>query len=160
MLNDIEVLDRPDPNFWMASAYLIPDTPGADVKPGQTGFKTVPINRMVPRSFVTNLIDGASVQPGARIALRGIAFGGDRGVGRVDVSTDQGEIWQDTTLGPDEGSYGFRQWRTDVVAPGSGAVEVMARCTNSAGLAQPAAANWNGGGFMRNVIESLRLVVA
>src|SRR6202453_3887098 len=27
MLNDIEVLDKPDVNFWMAKAYLIPDTP-------------------------------------------------------------------------------------------------------------------------------------
>ena len=51
MLNDIEVLDAPDTSYWMAVAYRIPDTPGAAVKPGQTGFKTVPINRMVPRSF-------------------------------------------------------------------------------------------------------------
>jgi DMSO/TMAO reductase YedYZ molybdopterin-dependent catalytic subunit len=160
MLNDIEVLDAPDGNFWMASAYLIPDTPGADVKPGQTGFKTVPINRMVPRSFVTNLADGDPVQGGARVALRGIAFGGDCGVGRVDVSTDRGGTWQEATLGPDEGRYGFRQWRTAITALGSGAIEVMTRCTNSSGLAQPMAANWNGGGFMRNVIETVRLVVA
>jgi DMSO/TMAO reductase YedYZ molybdopterin-dependent catalytic subunit len=55
MLNDIEVLDTPDENYWMATAYRIPDTPHASVKPGETGFKTVPINRMVPRSFFTNV---------------------------------------------------------------------------------------------------------
>ena len=59
MLNDIEVLDAPDDNYWMATAYRIPDTPHANVTPGQTGFKTVPINRMVPRSFITNLTAGA-----------------------------------------------------------------------------------------------------
>ena len=58
MLNDIEVLDTPDDNYWMKTAYRIPDTPRANVKPGQTGAKTVPINRMVPRSFFTNLTDG------------------------------------------------------------------------------------------------------
>ena len=27
MLSDIEVLDQPDTNYWMATAYTIPDTP-------------------------------------------------------------------------------------------------------------------------------------
>ncbi len=36
MLNDIEVLDQPDANFWMKTAYTIPDTPHADMKPGQS----------------------------------------------------------------------------------------------------------------------------
>ena len=31
MLEDIEVLDAPDENFWMKTAYLIPDTPRADM---------------------------------------------------------------------------------------------------------------------------------
>src|SRR5665213_3162820 len=60
MLNDIEVIDKPDDNFWMAKAYTIPDTPHANMRPGQTGVKFVPINRMAPRSFITNLAPGAS----------------------------------------------------------------------------------------------------
>ncbi len=66
MLSDIEVLDKPDEQYWMKTAYRIPDVPGANIKPGQTGFKTVPINRMVPRSFVTNLQDGARWRPERR----------------------------------------------------------------------------------------------
>src|ERR1700733_5816606 len=82
-LNDIEVLDAPDTNYWMATAYRIPDTPHANVTPGQTGFKSVPINRMVPRSFFTNVKSGDPVRSGAAVLLRGIAFGGDRGVAQV-----------------------------------------------------------------------------
>src|ERR1700684_2076367 len=67
MLNDIEVLDAPDQNYWMATAYRIPDTPYANVKPGETGFKTVPINRMLPRSFVTNVQNHATVKAGATV---------------------------------------------------------------------------------------------
>jgi hypothetical protein len=37
---------------------------------------------------------------------------------------------------------------------------LQARCTNANGEAQPTEPNWNPGGFMRNVIESVRLVVA
>jgi hypothetical protein len=160
MLNDIEVLAAPDDSFWMATAYRIPATPGANVKPGETGFKTVPINRMVPRSFFTNVADATTVKPGAALAVRGIAFGGDRGVARVDLSADGGRTWRPAALGRDEGAYSFRQWTAEVTAPASGALTLMARCTNTAGAEQPAAPNWNGGGFMRNVIESVRMTVA
>ncbi len=160
MLNDIEVLDAPDESFWMKTAYRIPDTPGANVKPGETGFKTVPINRMVPRSFFTNVANGTTVRSGAPVPVRGIALGGDCGVARVDLSTDEGRTWQQTTLGPDEGRYGFRQWTAPVTAPASGSLTLMARCTNINAIAQPEEPNWNGGGFMRNVIESVRLTVA
>jgi hypothetical protein len=156
-LNDIEVLDAPDTNYWMATAYRIPDTPHASVAPGQTGFKTVPINRMVPRSFFTNVKSGDRVRSGAMVSLRGIAFGGDRGVAQVEISTDQGQSWQNTSLGRDEGKYSFRQWSTQITAPQSGKLVLQARCTNIQGEGQPAEPNWNGGGFMRNVIESVEL---
>jgi DMSO/TMAO reductase YedYZ molybdopterin-dependent catalytic subunit len=156
-LNDIEVLDAPDTNYWMATAYRIPDTPHANVEPGQTGFETVPINRMVPRSFFTNVKSGDRVRSGTTVALRGIAFGGDRGVAHVDISTDQGQSWQNTSLGRDEGKYSFRQWSAQITAPQSGELLLQARCTNTEGAAQPAEPNWNGGGFMRNAIESVEL---
>ncbi len=159
MLNDIEVLDTPDNNFWMATAYRIPDTPAASVKPGETGFKTVPINRMVPRSFFTNLTNETTVKAGSSLPVRGIAFGGDCGVARVDLSTDGGQSWQQASLGPDEGKYGFRQWTAQVAAPASGALTLMARCTNTKDIAQPSEPNWNPAGFMRNVIESVRIAV-
>ena len=80
MLSDIEVLDAPDESFWMKTAYRIPDTPHASVRPGETGFKTVPINRMVPRAFFTAVQDGDTVKAGAPLPLRGIAMGGATGV--------------------------------------------------------------------------------
>src|SRR5882757_1072432 len=101
MLNDIEVLDAPDENYWMKTAYRIPDTPHANVRPGEVGFGTVPISRMVPRSFFTNVTDATAVKPGAPISVRGIAFGGDCGVSRVELSADGGQIWQPTTLDRD-----------------------------------------------------------
>jgi DMSO/TMAO reductase YedYZ molybdopterin-dependent catalytic subunit len=160
MLNDIEVLDAPDENYWMKTAYRIPDTPHASVKPGETGFKTVPINRMVPRSFFTNVTDATTVKPGAAMPVRGIAFGGDCGVSEVALSTDSGESWQKTALGKDEGTYSFRQWSTTVTAPRTGTLALQVRCTNTKGEVQPAEPNWNGGGFMRNVIERAQVKVA
>jgi DMSO/TMAO reductase YedYZ molybdopterin-dependent catalytic subunit len=160
MLNDIEVLDKPDTNFWMATAYTIPDTPHANVQPGQTGFKSVPINRMVPRSFITNIKAGDTFKAGVSTLVRGIAFGGDTGVARVDFSGDQGKTWRQTQLGKDEGKYSFRQWQTSFVPPAPGSQVLMARCTSSSDETQPDVPNWNPAGFMRNVIEQTPVVVA
>ena len=157
MLNDIEVLNTPDDNYWMKTAYRIPDTPHASVEPGQTGFRTVPINRMVPRSFFTNITNGQTIVPGSPIPVRGIAFGGDCGVAKVELSTDRGQTWQPTGLGNDEGTYGFRQWSSWVTAPASGELVLMVRCANTKGTVQPPEPNWNGAGFMRNVIETVHL---
>ncbi len=156
MLNRIEVLDRPDDNFWMKTAYTIPDTPGATMTPGETGVRMVPINAMVPRAFVTNLRGGETVRAGAETTVRGLALGGDAGVRTVDVSFDGGASWAAAALGRDEGPYSFRQW-TARVTPAPGDVSVTVRCTNARGLAQPAAPIWNPSGFMRNPIETTAL---
>ena len=160
MLSDIEVLAQPDTNYWTATAYTIPDTPHANVQPGQTGFKSVPINRMVPRSFITNIKPGDSLRAGAPTLARGIAFGGDTGVSRVDFSSDGGNSWVQAQLGKDEGKYSFRQWQASFSPPARGSQVLMARCTSSSGETQPNTPNWNPSGFMRNVIEPTPVVVA
>ncbi len=115
---------------------------------------------MPPRSFLTNLTGGQTVKPGAPLALRGIAFGGDCNVARVEISTDMGLTWRQAALGRDDGPYSFRQWTATAQTPASGAMTVSIRCTNTKGEAQPAVGNWNGAGFIRNRIENARLTVA
>jgi DMSO/TMAO reductase YedYZ molybdopterin-dependent catalytic subunit len=154
MLNDIEVLDSPDTNFWMKSAYTIPDTPHANMKPGETGVPMVPINKLNPRSFITNIKAGATVLAGKPMAVRGIAFGGAAGVKRVDFSSDGGKTWEGAHLGRDEGRYSFREWQARFTPAAKSDYTLMARCTNTDGDAQPSEPNWNPAGFMRNVIES------
>ena len=158
MVQGIEVLDGPDENFWTKVAYTIPDTPGADMTPGQAGVRMVPINRMVPRSFITNLTDGAWIKAGPTL-VRGIALGGAVGVRAVDLSIDGGSTWTPAALGADEGRYSFRAWQATLGLP-HGDAAVMVRATNTDGLAQPATPNWNPSGFMRNVIETTRLTAA
>jgi DMSO/TMAO reductase YedYZ molybdopterin-dependent catalytic subunit len=158
MLNDIEVLEQPDTNYWTKVAYTIPDTPHASIEPGETGVEMIPINRMVPRSFVTNATSGSRMKAAAPTTLRGIAFGGDCGVASVDLSIDRGQSWHQTQLGKDEGKYGFRQWQTRITLPAPGEYSVLIRCTNSNGIAQPDTPNWNPAGFMRNVMESIDII--
>jgi DMSO/TMAO reductase YedYZ molybdopterin-dependent catalytic subunit len=157
MLSDVEVLTAPDQNYWTAKAYRIPDTPGADVKPGATGFATKSITRMVPRSWVTSHADGTRVAGPVR--LRGIALGGDSSVAKVELSIDGGRTWREAKLGPDEGKYSFRRFEAEL-PPVAGEVTILSRCTNAAGETQPLTPNWNHSGYLRSLVEPVRLVRA
>ncbi len=158
-LNDIEILDAPDDNYWMKTAYLIPDTPRADIKPGQAGVTMVPINRMVPRSFITSHGAGTKLKARSNATIRGLAMGGDCGIAKVEVSADGGRTWSETKLGRDEGAYSFRQWTAKVAMPDAGNAILAVRCTNTKGEVQPDTPNWNPSGFMRNVVERLPVTV-
>ena len=120
----------------------------------------MPVTRNFPRSFITNIRSGDAVPVGTPARARGIAFGGNCGVARVDLSIDSGKSWQPTQLGRDEGEYGFRQWQTQFTLPSRGEHTLMIRCTNTNGEAQPDSPVWNPAGYMRNTIESSHVVAA
>ena len=159
-LNDIEVLDQPDTNYWTVKGYRFPDVPDHTVAPGQTGYNLVSITKLFPRSFVTNLKDGDKVASAKPVHLRGIAFGGDCGVAKVELSLDGGKSWQPTKLGKDEGKYGFRRWESNLALPGAGTHAISVRCTNSKGEAQPLKTVWNPQGYMRFNVETIKLTAA
>jgi DMSO/TMAO reductase YedYZ molybdopterin-dependent catalytic subunit len=159
MLSDIEVLNKPDENFWMSTAYRIPDTPGGIMKPGEKDVRMVPIDRMLPRSFLTNLKDGDKIHVGAQTKVRGIAFGGDAGLKEVAFSSDGGANWKSAMLGEDHGAFSFRQWHADFAANKPGRRTLMVKATNRNGITQPARAGWNPGGYMRNVVEQITVRV-
>lgn len=156
-LNDIEVLSAKDDQFWMAKAYQKPRTPFGNVPIGSHEFDKEPINRMVPRSFVTNLRHGEVIEAGAPLAVSGIAMGGGTGVAKVDISTDGGRTWSPSKLGKDEGRHSFRRFDAQVKTPATGQFVVMTRCTDSNKVAQPMDPIWNPAGYMQCAVERLTL---
>ena len=159
-LSDIEALNTPDQNYWTVSADRVPDMRNADIAPGTMSFNSVPVTRMVPRAFITNIGNGDRLEPGKPAVVRGIALGGDTGVARVDFSSDGGLSWTLAKLGKDLGKYSFRQWEARVAKPAMGKLVLMARCTNSSGVGQSATPNWNPAGLARNAVEMVQVTVA
>lgn len=157
-LNEINVIDSVFDGFWMKSAYRIPDNACACVEPGTAPKATIPINRFTVRSFITNVIDGAKVKSGTT-KLKGIAFDGGKGIKEVAVSTDGGKNWMPAKLGKDLGKYSFREW-TLPVKLAAGTHELKVRATNNSDQVQPAEALWNPAGYLRNVIETVRVTAA
>jgi DMSO/TMAO reductase YedYZ molybdopterin-dependent catalytic subunit len=155
-LNQITVVDNIYDGFWMKSAYRIPSNACACTPPGQAPAATVPIARYDVRSFITNLADGASVKAGADTMVKGIAFDGGYGVTDVVLSADGGRTWTGAQLGQDLGKYSFREWRATMRLP-PGAHELKVRATNRIGQSQPMEPLWNPAGYMRNVVETIRV---
>lgn len=157
-LTTITVLDAPFDGYFNKSTYRIPDNDCACVPPGTKADKTRPIGRYNVRSFITNVGDGDKVAAGG-VALAGIAFDGGSGIAKVELSADGGRSWQPATLGADLGRYSFREWRGRVKLA-AGAHALMARATAKSGETQPMTASWNPSGYMRNVVETVRVTAA
>jgi len=157
-LNEITVVDGVFDGFWMKSAYRIPDTPNNAVEPGTTPKATIPINRFTVRSFITSVADGARLKTGTT-RLRGIAFDGGSGIKEVAVSTDGGRTWTNAKLGKDLGKYSFREWKLPVKLA-AGAYDLKVRATSNSGETQPDAPRWNPAGYLRNVVETVRVTAA
>ncbi len=158
-LNEITVIDTIFDGFWMKTAYRIPDTPCNCVEPGTAPKATIPINRFTVRSFITNVANDARLKSRKTTTLRGIAFDGGRGIKEVAVSTDNGATWTTARLGRDLGKYSFREWKLPIKLP-PGIYDLRVRATNNAGDTQPMEPRWNPAGYLRNVVETVRVTAA
>ncbi len=155
-LNEITVIDTLFDGFWMKSAYRVPANPCACVEPGAKVASSAPIDRFNVRSFITNLADGATVKAGAPTLIRGVAFDGGYGVSDVLVSADGGAAWVAAQLGADLGKYSFREFQASV-SRAAGDHVLKSRAINRIGQSQPDAALWNPAGYMRNVVETVKV---
>lgn len=157
-VHDIQVIDNTLDQFYMNPAYRIPNNACACVPPGTAPTSTVPINRMNVRSFITSVQDGGEMLAGQIITVRGIAFDGGRGISKVLFSSDGGTNWREANLGDDLGNHSFREWKIDLAVGGPGIYELKSKAFNWYGETQPDTPLWNPSGYMRNVIETVRVL--
>ena len=154
-LSEIQVVDRPFDNFWMKSAYRMPDNACGCVAPGTAPAHTVPISAMNVRSFIASPAAGATVAAGRLVAVNGIAFDGGHGIASVELSSDGGETWRRAALGADLGRYSFREWSSNWTPAAAGSYQLMVRAVNRIGQSQGTEPLWNPSGYLRNVVEHI-----
>lgn len=158
-LSEIEVIDHELDSFWMKPGYRVPDNDCACVAPGTPPKSTRPIGRFTVRSFITSLHDGSQVAAGSNSVVRGIAFDGGQGIREVAYSTDGGQSWREAKLGADLGRFSFREF-TFGFTPDKGNHDLRVRAFNRSGESQPMEALWQPSGYMRNVVESVKVTAA
>jgi DMSO/TMAO reductase YedYZ molybdopterin-dependent catalytic subunit len=87
-------------------------------------------------SRIDTPVDGASLAPGAQ-RIAGIAYAGDRGIWRVEVSADDGETWQVARLfEPMPGKDVMARWETTFAMPADANLTLSVRATDGTGEVQ------------------------
>ena len=91
--------------------------------------------RMPVKSWV-NAADPENPKTG-NVRVHGFAFSGERGIAKVEVSSDDGNTWQQAEMaGPDLGSNAWRSF-TALIALTHATTRVVSRATDTAGDIQP-----------------------
>ena len=116
------------------------------------------IERMPVKSLVTNPANGA--ETGRSFEVRGQAWSGDRTVASVDVSYDFGATWRPAELDAPVNDGAWQRFRADVELPAAGYYELWARATDSEGVMQPHAIDWNPKGYLNNTMHRVALRVS
>lgn len=74
--------------------------------------------------------------PVGKTEIAGVAFGGEYGISKVEVSIDAGKTWRDAILKEPLGTFTWRLWRYDWDAK-TGDYVIIVRATNGKGELQP-----------------------
>ena len=158
-LSNITVLPKPFGEFWMKTAYRIPDDPCGCVLPGTAPKKTVPLGRMTTRSLIITPGENAVLSANRPAEIMGIAFSGGYGIRDVLVSVNSGKSWDEAKLGEERGRYSWTQWSYTWRPASPGKYFLMARATDNIGGSQPLDSIWNPPGYLWNKIEKTAVVV-
>lgn len=122
------------------------------------GGRRQPLGPGSVKSEVLSPAAGAQVGAGT-VRIAGVAWAGEAGVSRVDVSTDGGRTWHAAHLTGIDQPYSWRQWEAlwTVTAPGD--YEIVTRAHSNRGETQPFEYDRDNLGYLINVVRPVRVRV-
>jgi DMSO/TMAO reductase YedYZ molybdopterin-dependent catalytic subunit len=158
-VTSINAIAQPFKGFWMNPAYRIPKGkfPVVDRFMSQETDANTPITEMVVNSLITSPDMGKKVRHGEAVTIAGVAWDGGYGIAGVEVSEDEGKVWQLAQLGADLGRFSWRQWTHRFTPARPGLRSVLAKASNRAGATQVAELIFNPAGYHNNVVQRIEI---
>jgi hypothetical protein len=138
----IEVLDRPFEGYYQTKKYTVR-------KPELDGQQRAIVREMAVKAEIIRPQAGQVLGPGMQ-RVSGVAWAGEEGIARVDVSTDGGRSWQPAELLGPQSAYSWTMWEFGWLADAPGGYSLLARATSTGGRVQPLAHDPLLGGYMIN----------
>jgi DMSO/TMAO reductase YedYZ molybdopterin-dependent catalytic subunit len=151
----ITLLPDEPKGFFYETAYRYPTTPGAPGAPVPPE-SMQPMQHLVVKSLIATPADGGLLAPGPA-TVRGVAFSGEQGIKKVEVSVDGGGTWKIARL-ESGGRYGFTLFELGFDAK-PGKLRILSRATDAGGAVQPAAPVWNPSGYLHNAVDAVDVEV-
>jgi DMSO/TMAO reductase YedYZ molybdopterin-dependent catalytic subunit len=151
-LTRIEVRDREhDGERMMDGHYRMPRAPLRYGEPFDHAQFEI-ITDMPVKSLITAPQDGFLASANEPLHIRGHAWSGHTPVEKVELSFDGGKSWRATALGPAADRFAWRRFAYTLTNPPRGAIEIIARATDTHGRAQPLeCVPWNPRGYLNNM---------
>jgi DMSO/TMAO reductase YedYZ molybdopterin-dependent catalytic subunit len=127
---DIQVVDKVHQGFWQRRGW------SNDAAYQTHSTIVVPGDSPVRSRFVE--LGASQVLANRKEPIAGIAFAGDRGILKVEVSTDGGSTWETASLKDPLSGYTWVFWATEWNPPTKGNYQIMVRATDKTGKIQTA----------------------
>ena len=132
-ITEIELVDNVYEGYWARNGWTnvaTEDTHSFIVIPGQA-----PV-----RDRFRNLdVENINIVPGQKVPVAGIAFAGDRGIAKVEVSTDGGVTWKSASIKDPLSKYTWVLWTAGFTpATAQGNYKIVVRATDKTGKIQTA----------------------
>jgi hypothetical protein len=105
-------------------------------------------------------VDGEQVRVGQPLEITGVAWDAGYGIRRIEVSVNNGNIWQAANLGPDLGRFAFRTWTYRFTPQAPGKHTISAKASNVIGQTQAESLIFNPAGYHNNVVRPLTITAA
>jgi DMSO/TMAO reductase YedYZ molybdopterin-dependent catalytic subunit len=129
-ITEIELVDKTYEGFWQRKGWTnngITSINSSIVIPGNQ-----PINDRFPHLVG----DNSNFSTGKNIPVAGIAFAGDRGISKVEVSIDGGNTWKTAVVKDPLSQYTWVLWTSGFTATDNGTYDIVVRATDKTGQVQ------------------------
>ena len=133
-ITEIEVVDTIYEGYWQRNGW----TNQADVHTGST--IVIPGQAELRERF-RKLDETPKIVPGQKTPIAGIAFGGDRGISKVEVSIDDGATWKSAIIKDPLSQYTWVLWTAGFTPAGKEKYKIIVRATDKSGQVQTAEFN-------------------
>ena len=132
-ITEIELVDNVYEGYWARNGWTnvaTEDTHSFIVIPGQAPVRV---------RFRNLDVENINIVPGQKVPVAGIAFAGDRGIAKVEVSTDGGVTWKSASIKDPLSKYTWVLWTAGFTpATAQGNYRIVVRATDKTGKIQTA----------------------